>query len=92
MINLIDVLNRVEREILLPNGYGVCPMEWRWSDDGIVWAEWRRVTSFAKPIPLHGFYQVRIFMAGRWIVSPVEVWLSGIVAYNSGIASRGESS
>jgi hypothetical protein len=73
MTNLIDVLHRIECEFLLPRGFGVCPMEWRWSNDGIVWADWRRVASFAKPIPLHVFYQVRIFMSGRWNVSPVEV-------------------
>ena len=42
MFNLIDVLERIERKILLPNGYGVCPIEWRWSDDGIVWVDWER--------------------------------------------------
>jgi hypothetical protein len=75
IVNFIDVLSRLHREILLPNGHGGWPMEWRWSEDGRVWADWQRVTSFAKPIPYHGFYQVRIFMDGDWNVSPIESWL-----------------
>ena len=72
---MIEVLRSIERDILVPRGYGVCPMEWRGSDDGIVWSDWRRVTTFDKPIPPHGYYQVRIFKAGRWDVSPVEAFL-----------------
>jgi len=42
------------------------PMQWRGSDDGIIWTAWRGLTSPRTLLPFHEYYQARILIDGEW--------------------------
>lgn len=47
-------------------------MQWRGSDDGIVWRPWHLLPSAIDRVPRFNYYQARIFKRGKWETSPIE--------------------
>jgi hypothetical protein len=47
-------------------------MQWRGSDDGIVWTPWNTLHSARQPVDHHLYYQARVFIDGQWITSQIE--------------------
>ena len=44
-------------------------MQWRGSNDGIVWSPWAELLDVRELLPPYEYYQGRILVDGKWRVS-----------------------
>jgi len=61
-----EVAERIDRDTVR--------MQWRGSDDGIVWSPWSVLAQLHQKIPFHKFVQGRIWVDGEWFTSPVDTY------------------
>jgi hypothetical protein len=51
--------------------WALMPMQWRGSDDAVIWSAWEILPALdAKVVPF-AFYQVRVWRDGRWRTSQI---------------------